>query len=89
MSFRGRDRSPDNCIKDELCIQGVSVDCIHPARRGGSLCGMAVFSLPRCDDCRGPAVFQAESDGQPVELQLRRIGDDKQVAIADVVARRR
>ena len=37
----------------------------------------------------GPVVFQNESDGQPVELQLRRVGDDTQVAIADVVARRR
>ena len=37
----------------------------------------------------GPVVFQNESDGQPVELQLRRAGDDTQVAIADVVARRR
>lgn len=37
----------------------------------------------------GPVVFQNESDGQPVELQLRRVGDDSPVAIADVVARRR
>jgi DNA-binding HxlR family transcriptional regulator len=37
----------------------------------------------------GPVVFQNESDGQPVELQLRRVGDDAQVAIADIVARRR
>jgi DNA-binding HxlR family transcriptional regulator len=37
----------------------------------------------------GPVVFQNESDGQPVELQLRRVGDDAPVAIADVVARRR
>jgi HxlR-like helix-turn-helix len=37
----------------------------------------------------GPVVYQSESDGQPVELQLRRAGDDAQVAIADVVARRR
>ena len=37
----------------------------------------------------GPVVFQNESDGQPVELRLRRLGDDAQVAIADVVARRR
>jgi DNA-binding HxlR family transcriptional regulator len=37
----------------------------------------------------GPVVFQNESDGQPVELQLRRVGDDTPVAIADVVARRR
>jgi DNA-binding HxlR family transcriptional regulator len=37
----------------------------------------------------GPVVFQNASDGQPVELQLRRIGDDTQVAIGDVVARRR
>jgi hypothetical protein len=34
-------------------------------------------------------VFQNESDGQPVEPRLRRVGDDAQVAIADVVARRR
>ena len=37
----------------------------------------------------GPVVFQNESDGQPVELQLRCVGDDTQVAIADIVARRR
>ena len=37
----------------------------------------------------GPVVFRNESDGQPVELQLRRVGDDTQVAIADIVARRR
>jgi DNA-binding HxlR family transcriptional regulator len=37
----------------------------------------------------GPVVFQNDSDGKPVELQLRRVGDDTQVAIADVVARRR
>ena len=37
----------------------------------------------------GPVVFQHASDGQPVELQLRRIGDDTQVAVGDVVARRR
>ena len=37
----------------------------------------------------GPVVFQNESDGQPVELRLRRVGADAQVAIADVVARRR
>jgi DNA-binding HxlR family transcriptional regulator len=37
----------------------------------------------------GPVVYQNASDGQPVELQLRRIGDDTQVAVADVVARRR
>ncbi len=36
----------------------------------------------------GPVVFR-NGDGQPVELQLRRIGDDGQVAVADVVARRR
>jgi DNA-binding HxlR family transcriptional regulator len=35
----------------------------------------------------GPVVFQNESDGQPVELRLRRVGDDAQVAIADLVAR--
>ena len=37
----------------------------------------------------GPVAFQDESDHQPVEFQLRRVGDDTQVAIADVVARRR
>jgi DNA-binding HxlR family transcriptional regulator len=37
----------------------------------------------------GPVALQNESDGQPVELQLRRVSDDSQVAIADVVARRR
>jgi DNA-binding HxlR family transcriptional regulator len=37
----------------------------------------------------GPVVFQNASDGQPVELQLRRIRDDTQVAVGDVVARRR
>jgi DNA-binding HxlR family transcriptional regulator len=37
----------------------------------------------------GPVVFRNESDGRPVELQLRRAGDDAQVAVADVVARRR
>ena len=37
----------------------------------------------------GPVVFQNEFDGQLVELQLRRVGDDAPVAIADVVARRR
>jgi len=37
----------------------------------------------------GPAVFQDESDGQPVVLQLRRTGDDAQVDVADVVARQR
>jgi DNA-binding HxlR family transcriptional regulator len=37
----------------------------------------------------GPVVFHNASDGQPVELQLRGGGDDTQVAIADVVARRR
>lgn len=37
----------------------------------------------------GPVEFRNGSDGQPVELQLRRIGDDTQVAVADVVARRR
>lgn len=37
----------------------------------------------------GPVVFQNESDGQPVELQLRGVGNDTQAATADVVARRR
>ena len=37
----------------------------------------------------GPVVFQDESDGRRVKLQLRRAGDDAPVAVADVVARRR
>lgn len=37
----------------------------------------------------GPVIYQNESDGQPVELQLRRVGDDTRVANAEVVARRR
>ena len=37
----------------------------------------------------GPVVFQTESDGQPVEAQLRGVGDDAPVAVADVVARLR
>jgi DNA-binding HxlR family transcriptional regulator len=37
----------------------------------------------------GPVLFRAESDGAQVELQLRRVGDDVRVAVADVVARRR
>jgi DNA-binding HxlR family transcriptional regulator len=37
----------------------------------------------------GSVVYQSESDGRPVELQLRRAGDGAQVAVADVVARRR
>jgi DNA-binding HxlR family transcriptional regulator len=37
----------------------------------------------------GPVEFQHESDSQPVELQLRRVGDDTQVAIGDIIARRR
>ena len=37
----------------------------------------------------GPVVFQNESDGKRVKLQLRRVGDDAPVAVADVVARRR
>jgi hypothetical protein len=38
---------------------------------------------------RGPVVFESNSDGQPVELQLRRAGGDEEIAIADVVARQR
>lgn len=37
----------------------------------------------------GPIVFQNESTGRPVELQLRSIGDNVQVVIADIVARQR
>jgi DNA-binding HxlR family transcriptional regulator len=37
----------------------------------------------------GPVVFHNGSNGQPVELQLRSVGDDTQTPIADVVARRR
>jgi DNA-binding HxlR family transcriptional regulator len=36
----------------------------------------------------GPVVFESESDGRPVELQLR-AGDGARVSITDVVARRR
>jgi DNA-binding HxlR family transcriptional regulator len=34
----------------------------------------------------GPSVFRHRPDGQPVELQLRRAGDDAPVAISEVVA---
>jgi len=37
----------------------------------------------------GPVVYQTESDEKRVELQLRKAGDDKQVALADVIARLR
>lgn len=37
----------------------------------------------------GPVVFRHASDGQPVALQLRCVGDDALVAVGDVVARRR
>src|SRR5262245_15829338 len=37
----------------------------------------------------GPVVYASASDGQPVALQLRRVGDDTPVALADVVARPR
>lgn len=36
----------------------------------------------------GPVVYQNKPDSQLVELQLRRVGDDTRVAVADVVARR-
>jgi DNA-binding HxlR family transcriptional regulator len=37
----------------------------------------------------GPVVYHSQSDGQPIELQLRRVGDATPVAITDVVVRRR
>ncbi|HEU4366230.1 MAG TPA: helix-turn-helix domain-containing protein [Candidatus Krumholzibacteria bacterium] len=37
----------------------------------------------------GPVEYRNESDGRPVELQLRRAGDDAPVPVDDVVARRR
>jgi DNA-binding HxlR family transcriptional regulator len=37
----------------------------------------------------GPVEFQNASDGQPVELQLRRVGDDTGASVADVIAKRR
>ena len=37
----------------------------------------------------GPVVFQNESDGRPVEVQLRRVSDETPIALADIVARRR
>lgn len=37
----------------------------------------------------GPIVYESESDGKRVELQLRRADDDAQVGVLDVVARPR
>jgi DNA-binding HxlR family transcriptional regulator len=37
----------------------------------------------------GPVVFESESDGERVGLQLRRTADDGRVKLADVVARPR
>jgi DNA-binding HxlR family transcriptional regulator len=37
----------------------------------------------------GPVVFETESDGAPVGLQLRRADDETRVGVADVVARPR
>jgi DNA-binding HxlR family transcriptional regulator len=37
----------------------------------------------------GPAVFEDRADGERVEVQLRRAGDDAPVDVADVVARLR
>lgn len=37
----------------------------------------------------GPVDFRRESDGAPVELQLRKVGDGKRVAVAEVIARPR
>lgn len=37
----------------------------------------------------GPAVFQDGSDGRLVTIQLRRVGDDARVDVADVVTRLR
>jgi hypothetical protein len=37
----------------------------------------------------GPVIFQNESDGERVELQLWRVGDESSVAVSDVVVRRR
>jgi DNA-binding HxlR family transcriptional regulator len=37
----------------------------------------------------GPVVYQNESDGRPVALQLRGVDDDARVDVAAVVARRR
>jgi DNA-binding HxlR family transcriptional regulator len=37
----------------------------------------------------GPVVFRKESDGEPVELQLRRVSDGTPVSVADVIAKRR
>ncbi|MQA92515.1 MAG: transcriptional regulator [Gemmatimonas sp.] len=38
---------------------------------------------------RGPVEFLSATDGQRVELKLRRVGDDTEVAIDDVFARLR
>jgi DNA-binding HxlR family transcriptional regulator len=37
----------------------------------------------------GPVVFQSACDSQPIELQLRTVGDETRVATSDVVARQR
>jgi DNA-binding HxlR family transcriptional regulator len=37
----------------------------------------------------GPAVFEDRADGERVEVQLRRVGDDTPVDVGDVVARLR
>jgi len=37
----------------------------------------------------GPVVYRHAADGRPVELQLRRAGDDAPVAVSDVVVARR
>ena len=37
----------------------------------------------------GPVVYRHAADGRPVELQLRRAGDDTPVAVSDVVVARR
>jgi len=34
----------------------------------------------------GPVVYQNKADGEPVAIQLRCVGDDAPVAVADVVA---
>jgi hypothetical protein len=37
----------------------------------------------------GPVVFESQSTGQPVAVQLRRLGDGAEADVADVIVRPR